>query len=308
MPNHTPHMPPLSPAILLMGHGTQDPEGVQEFKVFAQQFAQQLPQRLVKSAFLEFVTPTMDQCVEEIARLDIKHITVLPIMLTAAGHTKNDIPSEIHNLEHHQPQLRFVYGRDLNLHPAMLRAAQERIMEAEQLFQPAYRREDTLLIVVGRGTSDPDANSNISKLTRMLWEGMGFGWAETCYSGVTLPRLEPTLKLAAGLGFKNLLVFPYFLFTGRLVKRIYQQTLAFAQDYPKLRIHCVPYLNHHPLVLKTALERLHEAEHGQANMNCQLCKYREPIIGFENQVGESQRGHHFHVRGHHSHAHSDEIP
>ena len=32
-------------------------------------------------------------------------------------------------------------------------------------------------MVVGRGTSDPDANSNISKVARMLWEGMGFGWA-----------------------------------------------------------------------------------------------------------------------------------
>ena len=34
-------------------------------------------------------------------------------------------------------------------------------------------------MVVGRGTSDPDANSNISKVARMLWEGMGFGWARS---------------------------------------------------------------------------------------------------------------------------------
>ena len=39
-------------------------------------------------------------------------------------------------------------------------------------------RAETLLVVVGRGTNDPDANSNISKIARMLWEGMGFGWAE----------------------------------------------------------------------------------------------------------------------------------
>jgi hypothetical protein len=47
--------------------------------------------------------------------------------------------------------------------------------------------DDTCLIVVGRGASDPDANSNVSKVMRMLWEGFGFGWGETCYSGVTFP-------------------------------------------------------------------------------------------------------------------------
>jgi len=46
---------------------------------------------------------------------------------------------------------------------------------------------ETLLVVVGRGSSDPDANSNVSKVTRMLVEGFGFGWGETVYSGVTFP-------------------------------------------------------------------------------------------------------------------------
>jgi sirohydrochlorin cobaltochelatase len=36
---------------------------------------------------------------------------------------------------------------------------------------------ETLLMVVGRGASDPDANSNVAKVMRMLWEGFGFGWA-----------------------------------------------------------------------------------------------------------------------------------
>ena len=42
---------------------------------------------------------------------------------------------------------------------------------------------ETLLVVVGRGSSDPDANSNVAKVTRMLVEGFGFGWGETVYSG-----------------------------------------------------------------------------------------------------------------------------
>ncbi len=114
-------------------------------------------------------------------------------------------------------------------------------------------------MVVGRGSSDPDANSNVSKVMRMLWEGMGFGWAETCYSGVTFPLVEPGLEHAAKLGYKRIIVFPYFLFTGVLVKRIYS---AIPIRWPRgIRISNSSrpdYLNDHPLVLDTFEDRLQE--------------------------------------------------
>ena len=53
---------------------------------------------------------------------------------------------------------------------------------------------------------------------------MGFGWAETAYSGVAHPRVDAALDRAARLGFRRIVVFPYFLFTGVLVKRIYAET------------------------------------------------------------------------------------
>jgi sirohydrochlorin ferrochelatase len=124
----------------------------------------------------------------------------------------------------------------------LLKAAEERIAtaetEAEAEAGDRVSRADTLLVVVGRGTNDPDANSNVSKITRMLWEGMGFGWAETCYSGVT-----------------------------------------------------------QPLVIDAFLERLDEIPRGDNLMNCQLCKYREQIIGYEKDQGAAQVGHHHHVEG-----------
>ena len=32
-------------------------------------------------------------------------------------------------------------------------------------------------------------------------------------------------------------------------------------------------------------------------MNCQMCKYREQVLGFEDQVGLAQSSHHHHVEG-----------
>ena len=164
------------------------------------------------------------------------------------------------------------------------------------------------LAVVGRGASDPDANANAAKVTRMLWEGMGFGWAETCYSGVTFPLVGPGLEHAVRLGFRRIVVFPYFLFTGRLVKRIYEPTDIVAARHPGVEFVKAPYLNDHPLVLETFADRVTEILEGANLMNCQLCKYREQVLGFEAEVGLPQQSHHHHVEGigtdaGHSHGH-----
>jgi sirohydrochlorin cobaltochelatase len=169
-------------------------------------------------------------------------------------------------------------------------------------------RADTVLVVVGRGTNDPDANSNIAKITRMLWEGMGFGWAETAFSGVAHPRVDAALDRAARLGFRRIVVFPYFLFTGVLVKRIYAQTDMAAARFPEIEFVKALYLRDHPEVIDAFVERVAEFD-GDPSMNCQLCKYRTRIVGYEAEIGMPQAAHHHHVRGgdhrhdHHHHEH-----
>jgi sirohydrochlorin cobaltochelatase len=191
----------------------------------------------------------------------------------------------------------------------MLRAAGDRVAEALETASTDVPRHETLLVVVGRGASDPDANSNVAKVTRMLWEGMGFGWAETAYSGVTFPLVAPALEHAAKLGYRRIVVFPYFLFTGILVQRIYDHTDAVAAKYPDIEFIKAGYLNDHPLVLETFADRVTEILEGTGNMNCQMCKYREQVLGFEAEVGLQQESHHHHVEGigsgatHHDHGH-----
>jgi sirohydrochlorin cobaltochelatase len=151
--------------------------------------------------------------------------------------------------------------------------------------------------VVGRGASDPDANSNVAKVMRMLWEGFGFGWGETAYSGVTFPLVAPALEHAAKLGYRRIVVFPYFLFTGVLVKRIYAHTDLVAARHPGIEFVKAPYLNDHALVLDSFAERVEEIRSGENVMNCKLCKYRAQILGFEAEVGLAQESHHHHVEG-----------
>ena len=102
-------------------------------------------------------------------------------------------------------------------------------------------------------------------------------------------------------------MFPYFLFTGILVRRIYDWVDEAASAHPEIEFLKAPYLNDHPLMLDTFASRVNEMLTGDNVMNCQLCKYREQIIGYEDDIGQPQVGHHHHVRGigghDHGHAH-----
>jgi sirohydrochlorin cobaltochelatase len=141
---------------------------------------------------------------------------------------------------------------------------------------------------------------------RMLWEGFGFGWAETAYSGVTFPLVQPALEHVAKLGYRRVVVFPYFLFTGILVERIYEHTDRVAAAHPQIEFVKAGYLNDHPLVLEVFEDRLREILDGSNNMNCQMCKYRAQVLGFEDEVGLPQESHHHHVEGigtGHTHSH-----
>jgi sirohydrochlorin cobaltochelatase len=282
-------------AVLICGHGSRDPEAIAEFELLAGALRPRLPLFDFATGYLEFARPTIRDGLAELAAGGARQILAIPGMLFAASHVKNDLPWEMNTFIADNPGIDVRMARDLSIDPKLLQAASERIGSAVP--NSAIRRSDTLLVVVGRGTNDPDANSNISKLARMLWEGMGFGWAEVAFSGVAHPRVDAALARAARLGFPRIIVFPYFLFTGVLVKRIYAQTDAVAHLFPEIEFIKALYLRDHPGVLDAFSDRVEEVRDGQPAMNCQLCKFRTRMIGYENDAGAPQEGHHHHVRG-----------
>ena len=283
--------------VMVCGHGSRDEDAVGEFVNFAKKLKKKLLQYELDWGFLEFANPVIKSGLDSLREKGIREIMSVPVMLFAAGHAKNDIPSVLNAYQAQYPELSISYGRELGIDLKLIRAAGERVKDAIERADGDISPEETLLMVVGRGASDPDANSTVSKVTRMLWGGLGLGWAETAYSGVTFPLIKPGLEHASKLGYKRIVVFPYFLFTGILVKRIYQYTDMVAAEHPEIQFVKASYLNDHPLVLDTFSERVEEIRNGVNNMNCKLCKYREQFLGFENEVGLRQESHHHHVEG-----------
>jgi len=290
--------------VLVCGHGSRNRLAVEEFASLARQLQHSMGRVPVEYGYLEFARPILRDGLDGLRRRGVSHVLAIPAMLFAAGHAKNDIPSVL-NTYSAETGLRIDYGRELGVDRRMIQAAGARIRacldQAEEQDREAGREpvpiEQTLLVVVGRGSSDPDANSNVAKVTRLLVEGFGFAWGETVYSGVTFPLVEPGLRHVVKLGYRRIVVFPYFLFSGVLVSRIVQHSQRVADDHPEVQILQASYLGDHPEVLATFRERVEDVLRGDTDMNCSLCKYRAQVLGFETEVGAPQHSHHHHVEG-----------
>ena len=297
--------------VMVCGHGSRDEGAVTEFARVAEGLRKLMPETPVEYGYLEFATPIIRDGLDALREQGVTRILAVPGMLFAAGHVKNDIPSVLNSYAARHEGLTIELGKDLGIDPKMIRAAGARIQEALDEGGDGVPLHETMLVVAGRGASDPDANGNVAKVMRLLWEGFGFGWGETVYSGVTFPLVEPGLEHAARLGFRRIVVFPYFLFTGILIDRIYEHTDRVAERHRHIEFIKAPYLNDHPLLIETFKQRIEQILTGDTAMNCGACKYRTQVLGFEDQVGLAQESHHHHVEGigtgdGHSHDHSHE--
>jgi len=217
-----------------------------------------LPDWPVEYGYLEFANPVIRDGLDRLREAGCDRVLAVPGMLFAAMHAKNDIPTVL-NTYAAKHGIDISYGRELGVDPKMIAAAGARISAALDRANRelgALPMHETALVVIGRGASDPDANANVSKIARMLWEGMGFGWCETGYSGVTFPLVVPTLEHVARLGYKRVIVFPYFLFTGILIDRIYGFADQVAAAHPDIEFVKAGYLNDHEKVLETFAERV----------------------------------------------------
>jgi sirohydrochlorin cobaltochelatase len=251
-------------ALLIAGHGSRDPEGIAEFLELARHFAAHLPELPLEIAFLEFARPTIQEGIDRLLARGATQIVVLPGVLMAAGHAKNDMASEVRLARQRHPQAEILMGRALDVEPRLLQLCGLRYQEA-LAGRPAISPAETLLLLVGRGSSDPDANSSIAKVARFLQEGYPTAWANIAFSGIAAPLLPDALPVCERMGFRRIVVQPYFLFTGVLLKRIYQQVEERRRARPDLDYVATPHLQAHPLLLETEHHHGHAHSHAETS-------------------------------------------
>lgn len=292
---------PLQRPLLLIGHGTRDESGRQSLLDFASAYQALDTSRPVLPCFLELTEPTIQEGVDRCVEKGFTEISVLPILLFAARHNKFDVTNELDRARARHPQLKFYYGRHFGITPGILDLWRSRLAEIDH---PQIQRTDTVLLFVGRGSSDPDANGDACKLARILWEGSGYATVETCFIGIAHPRLEEGFQRALLYQPKRIVVLPHFLFTGTLVKKIFDVTAQQQQKYPQIEIACLPEIGLHPHLFAILREREIETHLGQVQMNCEMCKFRlAAVAGNAHSHSHNHDNSHHHHHHHHDHHH-----
>jgi sirohydrochlorin cobaltochelatase len=291
---------PLERPLLAIGHGTRDAEGRQAFLDFVKIYQDLDLSRPVIPCFLELTEPSIQEGVARCVAQGYTELSAVPILLFAARHNKFDVTNELDRARERHPQVKFHYGRHFGITPSIIELWRDRLA---QLDQPESNpknisRSETVLLFVGRGSSDPDANGDVYKMARILWEGSNYQTVETCFIGITHPRLEEGFRRARLYAPKRIIVLPYFLFTGALVKKIFDSTAQQQEQYPDISMTCLPEMGIQPQLLQLLREREIETQLGQVQMNCEMCKFRLA-------TGSHGHGHHHHHHHHHDHSAPD---
>jgi sirohydrochlorin cobaltochelatase len=220
-------------------------------------------------------------------------VVAVPLMLVAAGHAKGDIPAALAREQARHPGVSFTYARTLGPHPALIELLDARVAAVAGDPPPA-------VLVVGRGSTDPDANADVVKTARLLWEGRDYPLAETAFVSLARPDVAEGLERCRRLGARRVVVARYFLFPGVLPDRVAEQAAQYAAAHPELDVAVAGVLGDCDELAALVLERYREALSGDIRMNCDMCVYRIALPGFEHRVGEPQHPHdhpHDHVHG-----------
>ena len=295
-----------TPPLLIVGHGTRSDAGAAGFTRLVGLVRDRAAGRVaaVDGGFIELSRPSVAEAVARLVSPGAggpRPIVAVPLVLTAAGHGKGDIPAALARELARHPGLSYSYGRPLGPHPVLQDILEARI-DAALAGAP---RQDVHVVLAGRGSTDPDANAEVAKVARLLWEGRGYAAVEFCFISLAEPSVPGALERAVLLGARRIVVAPYFLFPGVLPDRVAAQAREFAAGHRGLTVSVAGLIGACTELTGLVLERYDEALGGDIRMNCDTCAYRVALPGFADKVGRPQAPH-FHPddEAGHRHAHA----
>jgi sirohydrochlorin cobaltochelatase len=266
-------------AIVLLGHGSREQQANLDFELLARELSARWPSYLLIHAYVELAHPSLAEALAQAAQA-CDRVVVLPCFLFAAGHIKNDLPLDLFRARSRFPHVEFIAGNALGVNQAMVQAAFDRLGSATGA--NGARRA---MIVVGRGSSDPDANSEFVKLVRLIGEAAGLPPTLAAFIGITSPTFDEAIEMLARGRPDEIVVLPYFLFAGRLMAQIEEKMAAFGSRHPWIKTRLAAHLGLHQGLFQALEERLHEALSGTGRLPCDNCQYRVPIAPIANNVG-----------------------
>lgn len=288
--------------VLLIGHGSPHADGNAEYVQFTHDLGTNLGVT-VQPCFLELAQPSIEEGIRLCVEAGARRIAVLPLFLGPAGHQKNDVPVLLAQARAQYPDIELCYGTPIGAQYQLVRVLEQRAAEVLARSTSRTSASDTALLLAARGSSDPDSNSEVFKLARLLYEGRDYSTVEAAFQKVSPPNIAQGIERCIRLGARRVVVLPYLLFTGFVLHDIEQQAQAAQVAHPNVEILMGAHLFPHAELTEAVAQRYRDIVEGTATMTCDLCKYRHRMTGFERDHGKPQMTHHHHDHGHEHHNH-----
>jgi len=304
----------VSEGLLLVGHGSRSPRSALEMRKLAALVADGLAGVDVQVGFLEMTEPPAGVVIDSMVARGAGRITVLPLVLLGAGHAKNDVPAVVLEARRRHPGAEILFASPLGVVKAAVEILGEAVAASLGEAASGSSDADTALLVVSRGTSDPDANGDSYKAGRLIAEWSGNRRFGVGFSGVTSPTIVEAAQTLATLGHRRIAVSWWYLCYGLLIERGRAQLRSWADGAGVELVDC-GYLGPDVRLVEPIVERFHESKGGTPRVNCDACSYRSPWPGLAERVGqpvgvghshlaEEHRRHHHHDGGAEAHDHA----
>jgi precorrin-8X/cobalt-precorrin-8 methylmutase len=250
---------PDSCAICLIGHGSQDSEGVKDFLTLSQKLRERKFCLIVESGFLEFGNPDITEALSACQRNSVKNIIILPGILFSGKHTQRDVPHTADAVFRNHPEINLIFAEPLATQPKVIEACQKRIEEEERNSPESFSRSETLLMIIGHGSRDTGFNSKVKKNLSQLGDNMGFGKNLIGFAGSSQHYMEDMQEKFQPQRFRRVILLPFFLFSGVWVKRVHALADTLQGKYPNTEILKTSCLRHHALIIDALIQRVRES-------------------------------------------------
>jgi len=290
--------------ILIVGHGSREDSGNVEIRDFTAQWRARRPDLRIELCFIEFAPPELNAALLDAARTS-RRVLVVPLILNAAGHVKMEIPEAVEGARRACPQAEILLAPHLTACDPILAILKRRLrkaMNALDMPDPTT----TGVVLLGRGSSDRGANGEMAKMARWLLEEGDHELVDLAFTGITWPRLEKVVQRHVLLGMRQVVVLPYYLYTGTLMQRIHRQVEHLRGQYPQVRFACTEHFGFEKEIFELMDQRVADLQAGvpDSRLPCDGCSYRE----IAHDLGHGHSHAHTHDHAHaaapaHDHAH-----
>jgi sirohydrochlorin cobaltochelatase len=126
--------PPVLPAIVLLAHGSPDPDWRAPIEATRDRMRELDPLRDIRDAYLAHCAPSLDEVVRDLVAAGHHEVFVIAAFLSAGGgHLKNDVPEAVERLRGQIDGLTLhlvsgALGAELEVTEALARAAFRRVL------------------------------------------------------------------------------------------------------------------------------------------------------------------------------------